>query len=168
MYSGCFFGELFEGGEERLLAGAEFLTVKEEDDEGTGHGFFGEDAGAAVGDLECVAVDGFSTGGDASPGELFFRLNDCKCGFDGGGATIPDEGGIGGDGGIEANSFDAGHPRGPVWGVGKDMPDAGDRGMDKDFGLGLDGGSSIDAALLGVGGMEGLKRGAAVEERLEH
>jgi hypothetical protein len=40
--------------------------------------------------------------------------------------------------------------------------------MDKDFGLGLDGGGSIDAALFGVGGMEGLKRGTAVEEGLEH
>lgn len=150
------------------MAGAEFLTVKEEDDEGSGHGFFGENTGAAVGDLECVAVDGISAGGDASPGELFFRLNDCKCGLDGEGAVNPDEGGVGSDSGIEANGFNAGHPRGPVSGVGKDLPDAGHGGVDKDFSLGLDGSDSVDAALFGVGGMEGLKRWTAVKERLEH
>jgi hypothetical protein len=39
--------------------------------------------------------------------------------------------------------------------------------MYQDFGVGLDGGGSIDAALFGVG-MEGLKRGASVEEGFEH
>jgi hypothetical protein len=48
------------------------------------------------------------------------------------------------------------------------LPDARDGSVDEDFRVGLDGSGAINAALFGVVGLEGLKRGARIEEGLEH
>lgn len=40
--------------------------------------------------------------------------------------------------------------------------------MDEYLGMGLDGRGGIDATPFGVVAMQGLKRGAGVEERLKH
>lgn len=165
---GGLFCSLLEGGEPGLLPGAEFLTAKEEDDEKAGHRFLGEDARATGDGLEGVAVDGFGAAGDAAPGQLFFRLDDSQGGLDAGGAVLPGEGGVRRDGGFESDGCDTGHPGGPVWHVDYDLPDAGDRRMDEYLGVGLDGRGGIDAAPFGVVAMQGLKRGAGVEERLKH
>src|SRR4029450_8910185 len=97
-----------------------------------------------------VGADGLDPGGHAGPGDLPARVDDREPGPHAGPAVGPGEGGVDGHRAVEVDVVDLGSEARPGHGVGQQVPDPLDRGVDLDLVGGGDGCPAVDALPLGV------------------